>query len=136
MKTKFLYYSILFCSASLEILRPSVCESDGEITDRGLLSLCPGTDDNHVSKLRHLTLTHLPRVTNRVSSRLARGLPALQRLDVRGTKVGPAGAAAIRKLRPSCEVDVAPLPLAPGEAEAPTEVEEAQDRVVILQMIE
>ena len=122
----------LFFSESLQIVRPSNCESDGEITDRGLLSLCPYSGDRHVSKIQHLVLTHLPRVTNRAMTRLATSLP-LRYLDVRGTRVSEVGVSALKGLRPNCHVEMCPLPLGEGEQEAPADVEPGNEEVVILQ---
>lgn len=72
------------------------------VTDRGLKSLCSFHDDAHVSKLQHMTLTHLD-VTDAVMQNIGTSLPLLH-LDLTGTKVTDEGMRTFVRLRPNCKV--------------------------------
>lgn len=83
---------------------PSGSESNGQITDRGVIAMCLGgsTGPDGSSKLIHLTLAYT-QITDRCLNKIAAHLP-LQFLDVRRTNVTRQGIEAYLGLRPRCKV--------------------------------
>ena len=78
-------------------------ESQGVITDRGVLSICPAQGDDHVSKIEKLALTNM-QITEKSVERLLKLMPALKSLDICGSKVDEASVEVLMALRPNCEV--------------------------------
>ena len=75
----------------------------GIITDRGVMSMCLGNnDENESGKIQVLCLANTD-VTNDCLRKLAGAFP-LQVLDVRGTQITQMGVESFKQKRPSCKV--------------------------------
>jgi hypothetical protein len=87
-----------------EVLPPPGSESNGKITDRGVLSMCLSDPDelSDSGQLQTLCLSWTD-VTDRCLKKLAGSFP-LKKLDLRGTEVTKLGIEEYSILRPSCEV--------------------------------
>ena len=82
---------------------PSQSESNGRITDRGVLSMCLGPIDvNDSGKIQYLCLANTD-VTDDCLSKLAAAFP-LKVIDVRGTQITGLGIESFTQKRPACEV--------------------------------
>ena len=83
---------------------PAGSESNGKITDRGVMSMCLSEleDGNRRGRLETLSLIRTD-ITDRSLSKLAAAFP-LQELDLRGTKVTHKGIEGYRLRRPTCKV--------------------------------
>jgi len=88
---------------TVHIAAPTNSESNGIITDRGVMSMCLGNnDENESGKIQVLCLANTD-VTNDCLRKLAGAFP-LQILDVRGTQITDMGVASFKQKRPSCKV--------------------------------
>ena len=89
-------------SASDDIPPPENSESNGRITDRGIMSMCVKDDSQDMGKLKVLSLMQTS-VSDRSLKSLATSFD-LSHLDVRGTNVTENGVSRYLLLRPSCTV--------------------------------
>jgi len=90
-------------TSNVQMAAPSQSESNGRITDRGVLSMCLGPiDANDSGKILNLCLANTD-VTDDCLSKLAAAFP-LKVLDVRGTQITGLGIESFTQKRPACEV--------------------------------
>ena len=83
---------------------PRDCESNGDITDRGVISLCLSEMDAPIpGKLQKLSLIRTE-VSDRCLSKLAAAFPTLKHLDLRGTQVTAKGVQAYLEKKPTCQI--------------------------------
>ena len=89
-------------TSAADTLPPRNSESNGHITDRGVMSMCVKDDNNEMGRLKVLSL-----MRTGVSDKSLKSLAAsfdLSHLDVRGTNVTESGVSRYLLLRPSCTV--------------------------------